>query len=290
MYSDLLENLSKKIDHYFSEIEASFGFDYGPEFEIALCKILKELLPTKFGVCRGFIIDKYGCKAGDDIIIYDRMRFPTIRMLNDDFAQKEQVPIEAVYCYIEAKHNLELDNTGDCTFNKALDQLHDIKRLKRSERSLNQITETFSLDKSMTATAPAGWTKILNPIHTSIISRKTSLKKDTSDKEFKKGPLVQDTTYRLLKKFPLSTDSIPDLIVAGDGVIVLPTYKVNDLSQIMPIFCLDKNNSHLVLKTKYNALAVGLCQILWALERIQLGVMPWEEIIGNGLHESHLKP
>jgi hypothetical protein len=93
-----------------------------------------------------------------------------------------------------------------------------------------------------------------------------------------------------MEKFPLPINSIPDLIVALDGVIVLPTQRVNDSNQIMPIFWLDESNLPLVLKTKYNALAVGLCQILWALERIQLGVMPWEEIIGNSLQESHLKP
>ena len=42
MYSNLLENLSRKIEYYFEEIEAPYGFDYGPEFEIALYKILQE--------------------------------------------------------------------------------------------------------------------------------------------------------------------------------------------------------------------------------------------------------
>ncbi len=288
MYSKLLETLSKKIDHYFTEIEASFGFDYGPEFEIALCKIFKELLPTKFGVCRGFIIDKYGSKAGDDIIIYDKLRFPTIRMLGDDFAQKEQVPVEAVYCYIEAKHNLELDNAVDSTFNKSLSQIKEIKKITRPDRPLCQITETFSLEGSISATAPSGWSNILNPLFTCVISRKTSLKRDNTIKELKKGPLTPDLTFQTLQNFSFSTDCIPDLIVAGDGVVVMPTYQGNHSRHIMPIFMLENSNQPFVFKTKCSALALGLCQILWALERIQLGTMPWEEIIVNGLHDHHL--
>lgn len=53
MYENLLKNLSQKIEKYFSEMEKDYNFDLGPEFEIALCKILQDLLPTKFGICRG---------------------------------------------------------------------------------------------------------------------------------------------------------------------------------------------------------------------------------------------
>lgn len=284
MYANLLENLSKKIEHYFSEIEAPYGFDYGPEFEIALCKILVELLPTKFGVCRGFIADRYGTVAGDDIIIYDRLRFPTIRMLGENFSQKEQVPIEAVYCYIEAKHNLELDDDEEATFKKALRQLKEIRKMEREPRPLNQVTETVTLGGPFTINAPQGWTESLNPIHISIISRKTSLKKDMSEKGIKKGFLNGETTYKAINNIPIPNDCVPDLIVAGEEVVMLPIYQSEESRHIMPLYWTNKTNGIQPLRTKHSALAVGLCQILWALERIQLDRMPWEEIIGNSLH------
>lgn len=65
MYENLVKNLSQKIENYFSEIEAGYNLDLGPEFEIALCKILQDLQPTKFIVCRGFIVDKEGNEKGD---------------------------------------------------------------------------------------------------------------------------------------------------------------------------------------------------------------------------------
>ena len=48
--------------------------------------------------------------ARDDIIIYERNRFPLLRLINEsDFCRKQQVPVESVYAYIEAKHSLTLE-------------------------------------------------------------------------------------------------------------------------------------------------------------------------------------
>lgn len=279
MYPNFLKILSKKIESKFSEIETIHNFDNGPEFEITLCKILRELLPGKFGVCRGFIVDRNGDQAGDDIIIYDRLRFPTMRMLNEeDFSRKEQVPFEAVYCYIEVKNNLELDNESDSTLNKALIQIEKIKTLERPDRLLTQITEIFSMGDLFKISPPAGWSKTLNPLHTAIISRRTSLKRSY---------LTLEETYPLLEGRSISVKGAPDLIVAGEGVVVLPTNQIEGLKHIVP-FLLPQECTLNVLKTEHHALAIGLCQILWALNRIELGVMPWEEIIRNGLHNSHL--
>lgn len=93
-------------------------------------------------------MDKEGNKAGDDIIIYDRLRFPTIRILEkNNFAQKEKILFEAVYCYIEAKHNLELDLDKENTLDKALNQIKIIKSLRRPERSLTLLVTQTLLNK-----------------------------------------------------------------------------------------------------------------------------------------------
>ncbi len=261
MYKNLLKNLSQKIENYFSEIEARYNFDLGSEFEMALCKILQDLLPTKFGICRGFIVDKEGNEAGDDIIIYGRLRFPSIRMLGqDNFAQKERIPFEAVYCYIEAKHNLELDKVKESTLNKALNQIQKIKSLKRSERSLSQITEACNLGKNFELKAPnESWANKWNPLYTGIISRRTSLKSDGENS--KKGLLDPNATYQLLHR-NMSIECIPDLLVAGNGVLGLPTF--NDQKHLMPFNEPNHCSGFCIFKTKYNALAVGLCQLLWA--------------------------
>ena len=48
-------------------------------------------------------MDRHGNTAGDDIITYDQELYPTLRFLDSDnqFAQKEQIPVEVVYAYIE---------------------------------------------------------------------------------------------------------------------------------------------------------------------------------------------
>ena len=50
-------------------------------------------------------MDRHGNTAGDDIITYDQELYPTLRFLDSDnqYAQKEQIPVEVVYAYIEAK-------------------------------------------------------------------------------------------------------------------------------------------------------------------------------------------
>ena len=50
-------------------------------------------------------MDRHGNKEGDVSITYDQELYPTLRFLDSDnqFAQKEQIPVEVVYAYIEAK-------------------------------------------------------------------------------------------------------------------------------------------------------------------------------------------
>ena len=107
-YSGYLQRFGQ-FESLFELIAARYNFDYGDEFEFALCDALRAILPERFGVCRGFIVASDGRSAGDDLIIFDRIRFPTLRLLRQDsFARKEQIPVEAVYAYIEAKHTLVL--------------------------------------------------------------------------------------------------------------------------------------------------------------------------------------
>jgi hypothetical protein len=64
-------------------------------------------------------------KAGDDIITYECHLFPTARFLLDcDFSLKEQVPVEAVAAYIEAKHALEIEGDTNSSLDHALRIVH----------------------------------------------------------------------------------------------------------------------------------------------------------------------
>src|SRR5262245_21115179 len=71
LYEDYLRRLSARFAANVSEIETFYNFDLGDEFEFAIVKSLRAVLPTKCGICRGHVVDKNGEQAGDDLIIFD---------------------------------------------------------------------------------------------------------------------------------------------------------------------------------------------------------------------------
>ena len=77
MYDGFVATIGKQFSAYLRQIATEHNFEHGPEFEIAICKTLRLALPSKYGVCRGYIVAPNGDKAGDDIIIYNHERFPS---------------------------------------------------------------------------------------------------------------------------------------------------------------------------------------------------------------------
>ena len=147
-YSDYVKTLSDRFQSNLNTIEAEHGFDYGPEFEVAICKTLRSALPDRYGIARGFVVNAQSVKAGDDIVIFERSRFPTLRLHDrDDYSRKEYIPIEAAYCYIEAKHTLNLAGSDGQSLNKALDQVKKVKQVcsEREEIPSSQIHPYMSL-------------------------------------------------------------------------------------------------------------------------------------------------
>jgi len=117
MYKQLLDSLAEVLESELVRVGKSHSnYEVGDEFEIALCKAFRLLLPERYGVCRGCIgfeeivgpgeTKEY--KEGDDVIIYDKQVFPTLRLLGNDPAKLETVPVEAVLAYFECKHTIYL--------------------------------------------------------------------------------------------------------------------------------------------------------------------------------------
>ena len=150
IYNNIIDNIAQEFERLIGNIKTVYNFDYGNEFEISVCKFLRKFLPLKYGICRGFVIDKDGNRAGDDIIIYDQELYPTLRFLEPDnqFAKKEQIPVEAVYAYIEAKYTLNSDS-----LKKAVKQVGTVKKLCYSrsaviKRNIKKDCHIFNLDYS----------------------------------------------------------------------------------------------------------------------------------------------
>jgi len=171
MYDDYLRRVAERFDNRFRDIGAEFNFELGVEFEITLCRVLRQVLPQRFGICRGFVVTRDGTKAGDDIIIYDRDAFPTLRIVDQDgFERKESIPVEAVYAYIEAKHTLCIEGDGDQSLAKACQQVRAVKSLPREPVPwISQ--DPYVAYPNATAAPPTYWPESRNQLYGGIVAR-----------------------------------------------------------------------------------------------------------------------
>ena len=274
LYDNYVRDVSERFEQALARIKTEHNFEYGPEFEIAICKTLRAVLPQKYGICRGYVVSALGEKAGDDILIYDRMRFPTLRALEtDDFASKEQVPIEAVYTYIEAKHSICIEGDGATSFQKALTQVGQVKILCDRRQSVPLFERDLNEKKDG---PPVGWPEIRNPAYGIIICRHVRLKEA--------GPILDDPK-EILRYFvatKVMTLLPPDFCVFGKSNMFIPVVSggSNDGGTVMPspFFQpgMSSMNASIVDGVGFGA---GLSLLLWALDWIHLGEMPWPAIL-----------
>ena len=272
-YNGYLDRLSKKIENRLSEISAVYNFDFGDEFELALCNILRDIFPMKYGICRGFVQPMSGKPVGDDIIVFNQERFPTIRSLEkEDYSQKEYIPLEAVYAYVEAKHTIVLDGSGSQSLKKAFKQVSDVKALPREGVPLNRIAPY--LNTNIPATRPEYWPRIHNPMYGVIWARYVKEKpNDDPISSFNELKQVLDG-----RKVP-NTKIQPDMIVVGKHVVFLPTVEQTYYTP----FVYEKEPRLSFFHAPNRAFAVAICNFLFALDTIRLDVMPWREIFTPGL-------
>ena len=271
LYGGYLKELSSAFEIAFNKIRAEHNFEYGSEFEVALCDTLSLILPRKYGVCRGYIVDSSGNTAGNDIIVYDRVKFPTLRLEDEHkYDRLQQIPSEAAYLYIEAKHALVLNGDGGQSLAKALSQVAAVKTLcaKRSP----------VLSKTVVKTTDAiGIPKIKNPLLGAIFAR--YVKRNANEDYL----TASEVTVAIQDVATLSgTITGPDIIVAGTNTVLLPFYQSNRGHHFVLPF-VEKGCKLLSMPAEGIALGVAIADIIYALEWIQLGPMPWTAIISDGL-------
>lgn len=278
MYDNYIKKLNNKFNNRLRDISADYNFDLGDEFEIAICHILRAFLPEKYGVCRGFVVDREGNKEGDDIIIYDKIKHPTINLYKEDYSRKENIPIEAVYAYIEAKHTITLEQ-----FDKALDQVKKIKKIctKRERIGLYQNDPHIGKyeDKgNVVESLP----KYRNPI-ISIILGRYSVDKD--GKKTENSDLIQEMAAIKMRNMEKS-DLNPEMIILGNNNVMCVGYISNDIS-IPTLFYPDNGNEvgYQNLKLQDNSFGVFMAQLIAAIDWIKLGNIPWIEMLNEAKME-----
>ncbi|MBS7788319.1 hypothetical protein KIH23_13505 [Flavobacterium sp. CYK-55] len=277
-YEKLIDNLSTSIEKQLEEISTRYNFDYGDEFEIAICELLSKILPAKYGICRGFVVTETDDFGGDDIIIYDKDRFPTLRLLGENkFEKKQDIPVEAVYAYIEAKHTLFLKSkTNGQSIFKAYKQIHDVKNLVREKSDLLSIDPYTSLGKGFTAKRD-NWPNYSNPIYGCIIAR---FVKDTPRSKI----ITSDKLSNSIKAIELPTNILfPDLVILGQNDMLLPCIPKDGKIIYESPFLIENASELFHTTTKTSSLALGITMLLYALDSIKLGKMPYKKIIGKQL-------
>ena len=279
LYRGYVETLAARFAAALDYIQTVYNFDHGDEFEVAICQVLRSVLPQRFGICRGHVVNSQGDQAGDDIVIYDRFLFPTLRLLpQEDYSRKEWVPIEAVFAYIEAKNTLDIQGNDGTSITKACVQVGNVKRLcgARPPVPLHEISRNVTITGAQ-INKPASLPNHRNPLYTMILSRHIRTKK---------GEKHLTDPMQIIKELhgiKLENGNFPDAIVAGASNIVLPGKALlgNGIELRLLVFGDDCSLRPLV--TKDVAFGVGLCVLMTVLDSIQLGTMPWQHILEDAL-------
>ena len=273
MYNNFLSNISKKFLKNFDEISAIYNFDNGDEFEITLCKSLRSILPQFYGICRGSIFSSDGNFVGDDIIIYDQHHFPTLRLLEDNtFAQKQQIPFEAVFAYIEAKNTLIINGEGGNTIHKAWNQCRAVKSLLRKEVKYSK----YSVNNIPFLKPLPQWPTIGNPIYTAIFARGIRLNANSQILTPAENGYIQ-----LLDKIKtLEQNKQPDMIIADYNTLLIPIIN----QRIESPFYIENTSSFSAHISNELAYGIGLSYMFYAFDNIKLGKMYWPKIISDGMN------
>lgn len=285
VYNNFVSRISKRFQSRFDEIDPQWNFDIGNEFEMTLATILEELLPDKFGVCRGFVTPMNGDAKGDDIIIYDKINVPLLKPpTNYKFTRKESVPLEATYSYIEAKNSIELVDQKSRNFiKKAISQVNAVNSLERADRPLNDIVSGYSFRNS-SIQGRVGYPEILNPLFTVLFSRGIRIN----------GELVNDYDT-IIKHFPDEIeDGGPDLMILGPNLVLAPFYpkEIGENGKIKKSiyespFCIEGRHQMMIWEMPEKAYGFGLCSLLLALQYIKLNDMPWGNVLTEELQNAN---
>jgi hypothetical protein len=277
LYDNWLSDVARRFQQRFDEIKATYNFDNGPEFEIALCEVLREILPRRFGVCRGFVVGRNGERAGDDIVVFDSLHFPTLRALATDLSLKESVPAEAVLAYIEAKHTLTAEGDGKSgqSLTKALSQIQAVKAVPRPTVGHEQILPGVNLH-GVTFQGPAHFPKTRNPYYAAIWAR--NVKSSESDD-------FTAFSHRLLAA-SATLEELPDAIVAG-SILALPLVRTSQkVVCVEPFVC--EGTELGTVQNNASPWGIAVAHMLWAIEWIRLGDLPWSTMLTEQLKFDNL--
>lgn len=282
-YNDYIKKLSTRFLARLDEIDPQFNFDIGNEFEIHLGGLLQELLPNKYGICRGFVTPLDGQAKGDDIIIYDHQSYPNLKPNSaSKFTIKENIPVDSVYAYLEAKNTIEIKKDSVGTYwGKAIKQTQDVKNIYREPRNSNEIIDGVTLGENLTIPLRKSFPEICNPMYTAIICRGIR----------ENGKIITDhqEIKRKLIGLKYPNDNPPDLIIIGNDLAIFPSLIEPEKQTLESPFFIKGRHSLVTVIMPEMAFGFGMAMIQWALQNIKLKDINWKLVLGEVFEKnSHL--
>jgi len=113
------------------------NFDSGVGVEDIVRDELRRVLPKRYAVSAGVLVDRDGMTSGDcDCIIWNDLWFPQVKAGAADSSRRAYFPIEGVYAVGEIKQTLGYDTLED-----AMRKLVVSHRLKRPRTCAKRIVE-----------------------------------------------------------------------------------------------------------------------------------------------------
>lgn len=117
------------------------NYDSGSGIEDIVREQFQILLPSRYSLAPGVIIDRNGTTCGEcDIAIVNRAWVPLLKYGATDDSRRIHIPVESVYSIVEVKQTLNEDALDD-----AMEKIVTYKRLERARSEYGRIIENHNL-------------------------------------------------------------------------------------------------------------------------------------------------
>jgi hypothetical protein len=134
------------------------AFDSGKPFEVAVREELSRLLPVRYAVTDGVVVDRNGMSAGHaDLVVFNDLWFTPVNAPVGAQPARTLIPIEGAYAVGEVKQRLT-----KATLDEAMEKLVVLQRLKRPRTFANRLVENREADSCTHG--------LTNPLFTFIIA------------------------------------------------------------------------------------------------------------------------
>jgi hypothetical protein len=276
-YDQYVKNLSAVFAQALANVEVAYNFDHGDEFEVALAETLEKCLPEKYGVCRGMVVAPNGEEEGDDLIIYDRMNYPCLRVDRGGLSLKQRIPIEAVYAYIEAKNcrTIVVDDSDNESIARAVAQVAKVRKLVETRAPV-------PAPIVLSDTSPT----IKNPFFGVVMSNRV--------RDKPKGKILEGA-QEIIATMVANNKTLQvlgaDFVALGQDLAFLPVidtkwevfYTSPFARTADPRFRFDP------ITTQGNSFGMFFASLMSAIGSIELGPFPWRQLV-NGFFVRHYLP